>query len=63
MIVKGVGLLCLLLGALTVMNPKMWWEIMENWKKYPGEEPSEKWMRMTKISGWVYVIVGLAVIL
>lgn len=63
MLNKVIGLLCLLMGALTVMNPKMWWEVMENWRKYKGEEPTAKWIRMTKISGWVYVFLGLALIL
>lgn len=63
MLNKGIGILCLLLGAITIMNPKIWWEFIENRRNYRGEEPTAKWMRLTKISGWVYVIVGLALIL
>lgn len=63
MLNKLIGLLCLLLGALTVRDPKMWWDITENWRRYKGEKPTDKWLRMTKISGAVYVFVGLALIL
>lgn len=60
---KLIGLLCLLLGILTVWNPNMWWEIMENWRRYKGEKPTKKWIRMTKITGFVYILLGLALIL
>lgn len=60
---KLIGLLCLLLGILTVWNPNMWWEIMENWRRYKGEKPTTKWIRMTKATGLIYILLGLALIL
>lgn len=57
------GILILALGIFLFLRPDLWWKLTEEWKSYRADEPSEHYLKITKISGIFYAVFGLAAII
>lgn len=60
--VVGV-ILIFTLGIFLFLKPDLWWKITEEWKSYRADEPSEHYLKITKISDIFYAVFGLAAII
>ena len=54
------GIFFVILGIFLFFKPEMAWEIKESWKSYSREDPSDLYLKLTKIEGVVFFLVGIA---
>ena len=52
------GFLLAALGVLFFCKPDLIWELKESWKSYSAGDPSELYLKMTKIAGIFMTVVG-----
>ena len=54
------GIFFILLGALLFFKPDAVYELIESWKSYSRGDPSDLYLKLTKIEGVVFFLVGIA---
>ena len=56
----ALGLIFMILGGACAFAPEVIYELKENWKHGGSTTPSETYIRVIRISGILYVIIGIA---
>ena len=57
------GILIFALGMFIYLKPRLVWDLTEKWKSYYADEPSEFYLKTTKIGGIVFAIFGIIIII
>lgn len=57
------SILIVTLGIILLFAPDAWWEITESWKSYSASEPSDMYLKLTRISGIISLLAGISGIL
>ena len=55
------GFLFMALGLFVYVKPGLVWKFTERWKSYYMDEPSQLYIKSTKLGGVLLMIFGLAV--
>ena len=53
------GIFFVILGIFLFFKPEMAWEIKESWKSYSRGDPSDLYLKLTKINGVIFFLVGI----
>ena len=59
----GGGIIIFALGVLIFLKPGLVWKLTEKWKSYRADEPSEFYLKVTKIGGMLYALFGVIMII
>ncbi len=54
-----LSLFVALIGLLELLAPNLWWELTESWKSNSSSEPSDFYLKITRISGVFFTVVGI----
>ncbi len=54
-----LSLFVLCAGLFQLLAPQVWYEITQGWKSYSAADPSDLFIKVTRITGAVFVFVGL----
>lgn len=57
------GVFMIILGGLLFLKLNLVWKIIEEWKSYCADGPSDFYIKTTKFSGIALAIVGLIIII
>ena len=55
----GCGILIFVLGLFICLKPKLVWDLTEKWKSYYADEPSEFYLKATKLGGILFALSGI----
>lgn len=53
------GMIILALGMVMFLKPHIVWRLTEEWKSYGADEPSDLYLKSTKIGGILFALVGV----
>ena len=53
------GILIFALGMFVFLKPDLVWKLTEEWKSYRADEPSELYLKVTKIGGVLFMRLGV----
>ncbi len=56
------GAIIFVLGMFIFFKPDLVWKLTEEWKSYRADEPSELYLKVTKISGIFFALFGIVMI-
>ena len=56
------GAMIFALGLFIFLKPDLVWKLTEEWKSYQADEPSELYLKVTKISGIFFALFGIVMI-
>lgn len=56
------GAIISVLGLFIFLKPDFVWKLTEEWKSYRADEPSELYLKVTKISGVFFALFGIVMI-
>lgn len=56
------GVAFIILGLVIFLKPVLVWKLMEQWKSYGADSPSELYIKNTKFGGSIFVLVGIVII-
>ena len=57
------GIIIFALGMFIFLKPDLVWKLTEEWKSYRADEPSEFYLKTTKISGIIFALFGIIMIM
>ena len=57
------GILLFALGIFLFLKPDLWWKITEEWKSYRADEPSELYLKSTKMGGILFALFAIVIII
>lgn len=57
------GIIFLGLGMFIFLKPHLVWKLTEEWKSYRADEPSEFYLKVTKIGGILFALFGIIMIM
>lgn len=57
------GIIILGLGIFIFLKPRLVWKLTEEWKSYRADEPSEFYLKATKIGGALFALFGIIMIM
>ncbi len=57
------GIIILALGIFIFLNPHLVWKLTEEWKSYRADEPSDLYLKSTKIGGILFALLGVIMII
>lgn len=57
------GIVFIALGAFIFWKPDLIWKYTERWKSYYADEPSDFYLKTTKLGGFLFIIFGIVVII
>jgi len=57
------GVIILVLGVFIFLKPDLVWKLTEAWKSYRADEPSEFYLKATKIGGALFALFGIIMIM
>lgn len=55
----GGGIFLFALGMFLFLKPDLVWKLTEEWKSYRADEPSEFYLKVTKIGGVLFALCGV----
>lgn len=55
----GGGILIFALGMFIFLKPDLVWKLTEEWKSYRADEPSDLYLKTTKIGGILFSLFGV----
>ncbi len=58
----GGGILFFALGMVIFLKPGLVWKLTEEWKSYRADEPSELYLKVTKIGGIFLALFGIVMV-
>ncbi len=58
-----VGAIMLLIGVFLYLKTRLFWEFTEKWKSYYADEPSEFYLKSTKLGGICFMVAGVVMII
>ena len=53
------GMIILALGIVMFLKPHIVWRLTEEWKSYGADEPSDLYLKSTKMGGILFAMVGV----
>ena len=53
------GMIILALGIVMFLKPHIVWRLTEEWKSYGADEPSDLYLKSTKMGGILFALVGV----
>ena len=53
------GVIIFVLGVFIFLKPDLVWKLTEEWKSYRADEPSEFYLKVTKIGGVLFMLLGV----
>lgn len=53
------GIVIFALGMFVFLKPDLVWKLTEEWKSYRADEPSEFYLKVTKIGGVLFMLLGV----
>ena len=56
------GIIIFALGMFIFLKPDLVWKLTEEWKSYRADEPSEFYLKVTKIGGISFALFGINMI-
>lgn len=59
----GSGIIIFALGMFIFLKPGLVWKLTEEWKSYRADEPSEFYLKVTKIGGISFALFGIIMII
>ena len=59
----GGGIIIFALGMFIFLKPGLIWKLTEKWKSYCADEPSEFYLKTTKIGGILFALFGIIMIM
>ena len=59
----GGGIIIFALGMFIFLKPGLIWKLTEEWKSYRADEPSEFYLKATKIGGALFALFGIIMIM
>lgn len=59
----GGGIFFFALGMFLFWKPDLVWKLTEEWKAYCADEPSEFYLKVTKICGILLALFGIVVMI
>lgn len=59
----GGGIFFFALGMFLFWKPDLVWKLTEEWKSYCADEPSEFYLKVTKICGILLALFGIVVMI
>jgi len=59
----GGGIFFFALGMFLFWKPDLVWKLTEEWKSYCADEPSECYLKVTKICGILLALFGIVVMI
>lgn len=59
----GGGIIIFALGMFIFLKPGLVWKLTEEWKSYRADEPSELYLKGTKIGGISFALFGIIMII
>lgn len=59
----GSGIFFFALGMFLFWKPDLVWKLTEEWKSYCADEPSEFYLKVTKIYGILLALFGIVVMI
>ena len=59
----GGGIIIFALGMFIFLKPDLVWKLTEEWKSYRADEPSEFYLKVTKIGGILFAMFGIIMIM
>ncbi len=57
------GIIIFVLGMFMFLKPGVVWKLTEEWKSYRADEPSEFYLKVTKIGGILFALFGIVMII
>ena len=57
------GIIIFALGMFIFLKPDLVWKLTEEWKSDRADEPSEFYLKTTKISGIIFALFGIIIII
>lgn len=57
------GMIVFALGMFIFLKPNLVWKLREEWKSSRADEPSELYLKTTKIHGILYALIGMFMII
>lgn len=57
------GIIILALGVFVFLNPHLVWKLTEEWKSYHADEPSDLYLKSTRIGGVLFALFGVIMII
>lgn len=57
------GIIIFALGMFIFLKPDLVWKLTEEWKSYRADEPSELYLKVTKIGGISFALFGIIMIM
>lgn len=54
-----LGIIIVIIGITMIVKPTLIWLITESWKTYDGTEPSDIYVKSTRISGVLMTLAGI----
>lgn len=58
-----VGGILIALGAFICLKPYLIWKLTEQWKSYRADEPSDLYLKSTKLGGILFILLGITMII
>ncbi len=56
------GIIIFALGMFIFLKPDLVWKLTEEWKSYRADEPSEFYLKVSKIGGISFALFGIIMI-
>ena len=56
------GVIIFAFGMFIFLKPGLVWKLTEKWKSYRVDEPSEFYLKVTRINGILFVLFGIIMI-
>lgn len=57
------GIIILMLGIVIFLKPHFIWKVTEEWKSYRADEPSDLYIKSTKLGGILFALFGVTIII
>ena len=57
------GIIILGLGIFIFLKPRLVWKLTEEWKSYRADEPSDIYLKSTKVGGALFALFGVIMII
>ena len=55
------GIVFVGIGAFLFCRPDLLWKLTERWKSYGADEPSDLYLKSTKLGGGLFALLGIAI--
>lgn len=56
-----LGIVCVSIGIFFIWKPDTYWKLTERWKAYGSAEPSDFYIKATRLGGGAFIVCGVIV--